>query len=84
MTIIRLRFDTYSSRAYFYDYLVENIDKIYKIKCRKIYRKDCELQVKLYFKIPFNEAYNLTIDALRKAINYTNSAFEIQILKKGV
>lgn len=83
MTIIKLRFDTYSSRAYFYDYLVENIDKIYKIKCKKVHRKDCSLQVKLYFKIPFNEAYNLTIDTLRKAINYSTSAFEFDILKKG-
>ena len=82
MTIIKIRFDTYSSRAYFFDELTKNIDKIAKIKCKKLYR-DCTLQVKLYFTIPFNEAYNLTIDTLRKAINYSTSAFDFKIVKKG-
>ena len=83
MTIIKLRFDTYASRAHFYDYLVKDITKIDKIKCKKLRRKDCPLQVKLYFNIPFNEAYNLTVDNLRRAIDYSSSAFEIKVLKKG-
>jgi hypothetical protein len=83
MTIIKIRFDTYASRAHFFDKLTKNIDKIDKIKCKKLYRKDCKLQVKLYFTIPFNEAYNLTIDTLRTAIDYSTSAFDFKIVKKG-
>ena len=83
MTVIRIRFYALCTEEKFFEYLVKDWDKIENIKTKKIFFKQCDNQVKLYFTIPYNEAYELVGVCLRKAIEYYSYPYEMKVLKKG-
>lgn len=84
MTIIRIRFYAACTEEKFFEHLIKNWDKIENIKTRKIFFKQtCDNQVKLYFNIPYDEAYELVGICLRKAVEYYSYPYEMKVLKKG-
>ena len=83
MTIIRVRFYAPGTEEKFFEYLAKDWDKIKNIKTTVVFGKQCNHQVKLYFNIPYNEAYNLVGTCVRKAVEYCSYPYEMKILKKG-
>ena len=83
MTIIRIRFDATCTEEKFFEYLIENWNKIKNIKTKNILCKECDHQVKLYFDIPYKEAYDLVGTCLYKAVSYWSYPYEMKVLKKG-
>ena len=79
MTIVKVNFSSHRTKDYFMKLLLPFVDKTEKIKTAYKLSKNCENRIKIYFNLPYNEAYDITYKCLRQAITEWSSEYELKI-----
>ena len=79
MTIAKVNFSSPLAKDYFMKLLLPFIDKMKKIKTSYSFGKDCSYRIKIYFNLPYNEAYDIIYKCLRQAVIKWPSSYEIKI-----
>lgn len=79
MTIAKVKFSSHLAKDYFMKLLLPFIDKAKKIKTSYNFGEDCSYKIKIYFNLPYNEAYDITYKCLRQAITEWSGEYELKV-----
>lgn len=79
MTIAKVNFSSHFAKDYFMKLLLPFVDKTKKIKTSCNLGEDCIYRIKIYFNLPYNEAYDIVYKCLRQAVTEWSSSYEIKI-----
>lgn len=79
MTIAKVNFSSEHATRYFMKLLLPFVDKTKKIKTSYKLSENCENRIKIYFNLPYNEAYDITYKCLRQAITEWSSEYELKV-----